>query len=125
MAFFQTVYNSLYWSGDLKGLKIDSIDLNAGTINTSQVWSAATKLDALVSGSGWNSARKVVTLAPDSSGTLKGVPFRVANLSAAQLAALGSSTEQAKVLNYLRGDTTNQSTSHRTQGLPLSCLGSR
>lgn len=108
--FFQTVYNSLYWSGDLKGLKIDSIDLNAGTINTSQVWSAATKLDALVSGSGWNSARKVVTLAPDSSGTLKGVPFRVANLSAAQLAALGSSTEQAKVLNYLRGDTTNQST---------------
>jgi hypothetical protein len=38
----QTTYNSLYWSGDLKGLKIDSIDVDTGDINTSQVWSAAT-----------------------------------------------------------------------------------
>lgn len=108
--FFQTTYNSLYWSGDLKGLKIDSINVNTGVITTSQAWSAASKLDTLVSGTGWDTARKVVTLAPDSTGTLKGVPFRLANLSAAQKAALGSSTEQAKVLSYLRGDVTNQST---------------
>ncbi|WP_374492369.1 pilus assembly protein [Zoogloea sp.] len=108
--FFQTTYNSLYWSGDLKGLKIDSINVTSGEINTSQVWSAATKLDLMVTGSGWDSARKVVTLAPDSNGKLKGVPFRLANLSAAQAAALGSSTEQSNVLKYLRGDTTNQST---------------
>jgi len=108
--FFQTTYNSLYWSGDLKGLKIDSINVNTGVITTSQAWSAALKLDSLVSGSGWDTARKVVTLSPDSTGTLKGVPFRLANLSAAQKAALGSSTEQANVLSYLRGDVTNQST---------------
>ena len=107
--FFQTTYNSLYWSGDLKGLKIDSIDVDTGDINTSQVWSAATKLDSMVSSSGWDSARKVVTLTP-KDGTLKGVPFRLANLSEAQKTALGSSTEQGNVLNYLRGDTTNQST---------------
>jgi Tfp pilus tip-associated adhesin PilY1 len=52
---------------------------------------------------------KVVTLTP-KDGTLKGVPFRLANLSEAQKTALGSSTEQGNVLNYLRGDTTNQST---------------
>lgn len=108
--FFQTTYNSLYWSGDLKGLKIDSINVNTGVITTSQAWSAALKLDSLVSGSGWDTARKVVTLSPDATGTLKGVPFRLANLSAAQKAALGSSTEQANVLSYLRGDVTNQST---------------
>lgn len=107
--FFQTTYNSLYWSGDVKGLKISAINVSTGVITTSQVWSAATKLDALVSGSGWDSARKVVTLAPDSTGALKGVPFRLANLSAAQKTALGSSAEQAKVLNYLRGDSSDQS----------------
>lgn len=108
--FFQTTYNSLYWSGDLKGLKIDSINVNTGVITTSQAWSAAAKLDTLVSGTGWDTARKVVTVAPDSNGNLKGVPFRLSDLSAAQKAALGSSTEQGKVLNYLRGDFTNQST---------------
>ncbi len=109
--FFQTSFDSQHWSGDLKGLKIDSIDLNTGVIATSPVWSAATKLDALVNGSGWDSARKVVTLVPDSTGVLKGKPFRLTNLTTAQKTALAStSTEQQRVLNYLRGDVTNQST---------------
>lgn len=110
-AIFQASYDSQYWAGDLKGLKITAIDGVTGVISSTPMWSAASKLDTMVSGSGWDTARKIVTLAPNASGKLVGVPFRTASLSAAQKTALGSTaTEQSNVLNYLRGDTTNQST---------------
>lgn len=110
-AIFQASYDSQYWAGDLKGLKISAIDASTGLISSTPMWSAASKLDAMVSGSGWDTARRIVTLTPNGTGKLVGVPFRVASLSAAQKTALGSTTtEQTNVLNYLRGDTTNQST---------------
>lgn len=110
-AIFQASYDSQYWAGDLKGLKITAIDASTGVISSTPMWSAASKLDAAVTGTGWDSARKIVTLAPNSAGKLVGVPFRIASLSTTQKTALGSTaTEQTNVLNYLRGDTTNQST---------------
>lgn len=110
-AIFQASYDSQYWAGDLKGLKITAIDADTGKISSNLVWSAAAKLDAMVAGSGWDSGRRIVTLAPNSSGKLVGVPFRVASLSTAQKTTLGgTSTEQTNVLNYLRGDATNEST---------------
>ena len=109
--FFQSTYGSQYWSGDVKGLKINSINLDTGKIDFTTMWSAASKLDTLVNGTGWDASRKVVTLAPDSNSVLKGVPFRLGNLSTAQKTTLGSTTtEQTNVLSYLRGDLTNQST---------------
>ena len=110
-ATFQTRYNSLHWSGDLRGMKIDSIDVNTGAISTTMKWSAAAKLDATVQGSGWDTGRNIVTLAPNGSGVLAGVPFRLDSLSSSQKTALGStSADQTNVLNYLRGDTSKQST---------------
>lgn len=110
-AIFQASYDSQYWAGDLKGLKITAIDAVTGTISSTPMWSAASKLDATVAGSGWDTGRRIVTLSPNSAGKLVGVPFRTGSLSTAQKAALGSTaTEQSSVLNYLRGDTTNQST---------------
>jgi len=110
-AIFQASYDSQYWAGDLKGLKITAIDPVTGVISSTPMWSAASKLDAMVAGTGWDTGRRIVTLSPNSSGKLVGVPFRTGSLSTAQKAALGSTaTEQSNVLNYLRGDTTNQST---------------
>ena len=110
-ATYQTRYDSQYWSGDLRGMKIDSINIATGVISTTMKWSAAAKLDTLVAGAGWDTARNVVTLKPNDSGTLIGAPFRLASLSAAQKTALGSTeTEQGNVLNYLRGDTSKEST---------------
>ncbi|KAB2968919.1 PilC/PilY family type IV pilus protein [Zoogloea sp.] len=110
-ALFQSVYDSKYWSGDLKGRKLTGIDVATGAISSTLVWSAAAKLDTLVAGTGWDTGRKIVTLAPNSSGKLVGVPFRIASLPTAQKAALGSTaTEQTNILNYLRGDASNQST---------------
>lgn len=107
---YLTSYNSQYWSGDLQGFTIDA-STTLGVIKTSLVWSAASLLDAKVAGTGWDTARKVVTLAPNSSGVLVGVPFRIGSLSTAQKATLGATTtEQSDILNYLRGDTSKQST---------------
>ena len=110
-ATFQTRYDSQYWSGDIRGMKIDSINVNTGAINTTMKWSAASKLDTAVQGGGWDTGRNIVTLAPNGSDVLVGVPFRLSSLSASQKSSLGStSTEQADILNYLRGDTSKQST---------------
>lgn len=107
-ATFQTRYNSLYWSGDVRGMKIDSIDVSTGAINTTMKWSAAARLDKDVAGDGWSNTRNVVAV--KSSG-LGGVPFTMNDLSSTQKAALGATTaEQLNVLNYLRGDTSKQST---------------
>ncbi len=83
------------------------------------VWSAATQLDAqaAVAGAviGWDTRRRIVTM---NNTTSTAVPFRLANLSAAQQASLNSGwsslasppTPQA-VLNYLRGDKSNEGVS--------------
>ncbi len=110
-AIFQARYDSQYWSGDLRGMKIDSIDVNTGAIKTTMKWSAAAKLDTMVAGDGWSTGRKIVTLKPSRSGVLVGVPFNMDSLSASQKTALGATlAEQELVLNYLRGDTSKQST---------------
>jgi type IV pilus assembly protein PilY1 len=81
------------------------------------VWSAATQLDAqaAVAGAvnGWDTRRRIVTINAETSAA---VPFRLASLSAAQQASLNAGWSSAapipptpqSVLNYLRGDKSNE-----------------
>lgn len=87
---YQGIYNTDYWSGDVKAM---AINLQSGDIGN-QLWSAKSKLET----TGWNN-RLISTY----NGT-NGVPFRYANLTDAQKVLLNS---DQNLLNYLRGDVTN------------------
>lgn len=108
-AVFQVKYDSNSWTGDVKAFRISSVDTTTGAITLAAKWSAAANLATLVSGTGWDSQRKVVAVTKNTSGVLVGKPFRKDSLSADDLTTLGSTaTEQQNVINYLRGDRTNE-----------------
>ena len=117
---YKTSYEAGLW-GDVKKYAIDittgMLPVNAdGDPLAAPVWSAASQLDAqaAVVGAvkGWDTRRRIVTI---NSGSSTAVPFRLANLSAAQQASLTSGwstvptppTAQS-VLDYLRGDKSNE-----------------
>jgi type IV pilus assembly protein PilY1 len=100
-------YKTGEWTGDLVAR---SIDAKTG-LATADLWSHAVKLDAQAGGTGWNTSRKLLTRA---NGNV--VPFSLGSLTTAQAAALGSplvvapfaASEQQSILNYLRGDRSNE-----------------
>ena len=117
---YKTSYEAGLW-GDVKKYAIDittgvlPVDVNGNPL-AAPVWSAATQLDAqaAVAGgvTGWDTRRRIVTI---NTTTNAAVPFRLASLSAAQQTSLNAGwssvasppTAQA-VLNYLRGDKSNE-----------------
>ena len=118
---YKTSYEKGLW-GDVKKYAIDintgvlPVDVNGNPLNA-PLWSATTQLDAqaAVAGGvqGWDSRRRIVTINPATS---TAVPFRLANLSPAQQSSLNSGWSSAvpvpptplSVLNYLRGDKSNE-----------------
>lgn len=127
---YKTSYEAGLW-GDLKKYAIDintgvlPVDAN-GNPSNAPIWSASTQLDAQASVvgtvNGWDTRRRIVTI---NDATLAAVPFRLSSLSVAQQASLTSGwsavpnppTAQS-VLNYLRGDKSNEgvnTTSFRTR----------
>ncbi len=117
---YETSYEAGLW-GDVKKYAIDlttgvlPVDADGNPINA-PVWSAATQLDAqaAVVGTmnGWDTQRRIVTINDSSNNA---VPFRRANLSVAQQSSLvagwssvPSPPTAQSVLNYLRGDQSNE-----------------
>ncbi|MFO1418818.1 MAG: PilC/PilY family type IV pilus protein [Methylotetracoccus sp.] len=99
---YQAKFNSTDWSGQLLAFKIDSDgaihdnDGNGIIDERDAFWDAAKKLPAAGS-------RNIYTYNPLAAGT-KGTIFSWANLNATQQTALVS----ADVVNYLRGDQTEE-----------------
>ncbi|MBB3170125.1 pilus assembly protein [Simiduia aestuariiviva] len=98
-AVYQAKYNTARWSGSLIALPLS----DTGSIQP-EAWDAATEMDSQAP-----SSRNIITKAAD------GVVFDWANLSDAQkddLGYNGSGTRDdalgQRVLNYLRGDRTNE-----------------
>lgn len=98
-------YNSKYWTGDVRGYlaKFDSND----HLVLNYKWSAMPLLDTLVAGSGWDTARKVI-----SYNGSKGIPFRYDSLSTAQKSYLDNSQD---MLEYLRGNRSKEGAPFRTR----------
>lgn len=98
---YQGTYNSAGWTGDVKAYPINT----DGSVNQTPSWSAATVLDARVDASG-HGDRKIYTM-----GASGGVAFTAANigaLTADQQNALGADiTARTNLVNYIRGDYTN------------------
>lgn len=95
-------YNVLEWSGNLHAYPIST----SGIIDTeTDLWNggAAGQIDQ----QDWNTERMIVTV----SGAGAKVPFRWANLTAADRAALDPDTAgptDSPVLNFIRGDRSNE-----------------
>jgi type IV pilus assembly protein PilY1 len=123
---FRAMYRSGEWSGDVQARNIDP---STGTISPVAVWSAAEKLLAQVepsgAGGGWSTNRRIATrTAAGSSGTA--VRFREPGfggaggaISTAQANTLTGGTvnaaQQKKIIEYLRGDRSNEDTSTVTR----------
>ena len=113
---YKTSFETGLW-GDLKKYTLDittgvlPIDANGNPLSP-PIWSAVTQLDAQGAGTGWDTKRRIITR---NDATNAAVPFRLANLSAAQKASLNAGWSSVSpqptsqlVLNYLRGDRSNE-----------------
>jgi type IV pilus assembly protein PilY1 len=108
---FAAQYDPTGWTGTITAstLKVDS----TVTPTTTQLWVSSTTLENQLANTGWQNNRSVATW--DGS---KGVPFEATNgVTSTQLNALSpstyapSGTTSTMVLNYLRGDRTNEANS--------------
>lgn len=121
---YQGGYDATTWYGYLKAYSVTGFDASMQPI-LSLAWDAASRLETNASGTGWNTNRKIITLSPtDKTVTaptvaqLVGVPFRFSQMSTQQKLNLskttvnvsGDDTDAERVLNYLRGDRSNEST---------------
>ncbi|HET9819095.1 MAG TPA: PilC/PilY family type IV pilus protein, partial [Rhodanobacteraceae bacterium] len=96
---YQSTYQPSAWTGDLSAFAVNAA---TGEIAPNSTWQASSAIPAAAS-------RTIETYNPD---TAKFQSFTAANLtglSSAQQSALGSdATTQENVINYLRGDSTNE-----------------
>ena len=114
---FPTNYDYKY-GGDIQAQQI-TLSQAGGVISQTGVttlWDARSFLPP-GTGTGALTATSRLIATSSAQGASKGVPFEVANLSAAQLSTLGSSNTstsgfaQKNILNYLRGDQCNETAS--------------
>ncbi len=108
VASYATTYDASGWTGDLIA-STATFDAGTGDPTITDAWSFRAKLATQLSGTGWDTARRVVTFNPTTSA---GAAFRSASLTATQLAALNTvyrdGDDSGDYLKYLRGDTTHE-----------------
>ncbi|OOG50176.1 hypothetical protein B0E50_03330 [Rhodanobacter sp. C01] len=118
---YTTSYTPVTWTGDVEGyVGADTAGAAVTPVTGSTPWHAQFQLDTLtqfLSGTtvvGWNTVgRRIITW----NGS-KGVPFRYTNLSTAEQSAVNSVTTGGTgttLVNYLRGDKSNEGTYYRTR----------
>lgn len=110
-ASYGAQYDAASWTGEVRASSL-SFDLNNGTIARSPVWDFSAKLASQISGTGWNTSRRIATW---NTQTNSAAAFRHASISTAQRAALNtlyrSNDDSVDYLNYLRGDPTHEENS--------------
>jgi len=106
-------YVAKTWTGDVTAY---TLNVANSTTTSTLAWHAVDSLEAQTAGTGWDSGRFIATAncsaAVTAIGTQNcvGVPFRLGSLTAAQKTALGAATNQQGILNFLRGDISNEGT---------------
>jgi len=91
---YQASYSTDNWTGDIKAYAINQT--TGAVIRDNPLWSVSDELDAV----NWDTGRIIATY---NTATSTGIPFRYNSLSAAQQAMIDQD-----MLNYLRGDNTNE-----------------
>lgn len=102
---FRGYYEREYWSGNLYAYPVDA----RGAVNEAAEWwtgGAAARLQS----QNYNTGRMIATMKDDGSK----IPFRWASLSAAQQASIGDASTGPNILNFVRGDRSNEISSGGT-----------
>ncbi len=110
-AAYSTQYDAKSWTGELQASSA-AFDKTTGIPTLTPAWTFSSTLATQVGGSGWDTARNVVTYRTD---TKVGVPFRIASLSTDQKTALNTAyvtgDDSTNYLNYLRGERKHEKSS--------------
>jgi len=107
-------YDSSAWTGQIEA---NTINVMGTPVGYTLAWRFTDKLNAQVgtSGTGWDTARNIVTYKPTGPNTGTGVAFRHDNLSSGQITALNttyySGDDSLNFINYVRGDRSNEENS--------------
>ncbi|WAC74264.1 PilC/PilY family type IV pilus protein [Roseateles sp. SL47] len=107
-ASYASSYDSSGWTGDVTAYTINSV---ATPVTYTQAWKFSAQLAAQMgsAGTGWDTARYIVTWNPSSGA---GVPFRTGSLTSTQLSNLDptwtTSSDASAYLNWLRGDQSQE-----------------
>ncbi|WP_416760715.1 pilus assembly protein [Roseateles sp. So40a] len=107
-------YDSAAWTGQIEA---NTINLLSVPVGYTLAWRFTDKLNAQLgtSGTGWDTARNIVTYKPTGANTGTGVAFRLNNLTTTQKNALNttyvSGDDSQNFLNYVRGDRSNEENS--------------
>lgn len=119
---YQATFNSINWSGHLFALELTTEDTNGNGVLDSgednnqndkldtgmignQIWDAADKLNATVTG-GIANSRQIFSYNPAAAGS-KGIEFLESDLNDTQKAVLGCGSS-CDVIDYFRGDQSNE-----------------
>ena len=110
-AAYSTQYDAKSWTGELLASSA-VFDATTGIPALTPAWTFSSTLATQTTGTGWDTARRVVTYRPD---TKVGVAFRTASLTSSQLTALDTAyvtgDDSTNYLNYLRGERKNEKSS--------------
>ncbi|MHB8150431.1 MAG: PilC/PilY family type IV pilus protein [Desulfobulbia bacterium] len=100
---YETTYNPSDWSGDVKAYTIDYL---TGVVLLPALWSSRQLLENFLDSTATAYNNRIIATY-DGSRVLgsRGIPFRYANLTAAQQVLLHNDTN---ALNYLRGDSSRE-----------------
>lgn len=116
---YTTQYTPVTWTGDVAGFIATTATGSTVTAATgSTPWHAQLQLDTLTQATatssstiiGWNTGRRIVTWNGSA-----GVPFRYSSLSSSEQTALSATGSGSQLVDYLRGDKSNESTLFRTR----------
>jgi hypothetical protein len=100
---YKADFNKADWSGNLFAFPVT----RDGSINVAaERWSggAAARLKDQLAGTGWDGNRRIVTMKKDGTR----IPFRWASLESHQQDSIGDDKKGPKILNYVRGDRSNE-----------------
>lgn len=102
------------WSGNLFAYPVSS----TGVVDRpGEIWGNGA--GPLIDGQNYATGRRIVTMKDDGTK----VAFRWASLSAAQQATIGNATDGPKILNYVRGDRSNEAPAGNQYRVRGSVLG--
>ena len=115
---YTTSYTPVSWTGDVAGNVYSTTAGGSFTaVANSNPWHAQIQLDTLTQSTssgtyGWDTGRRIVTW-----NGANGVPFRYSQLSGTEQTALGNGSPGTgqQLLNYLRGDKSNETTDFRVR----------
>ncbi len=110
-ASYGAQYDAGNWTGEVQANTV-AFDATTGDPTLTLQWSFSSKLTAQLSGTGWNTNRRMVSW---NTATNTAVAFRHASLSTAQQTALDTiyrtGDDSADFVDYLRGDPTHEESS--------------